>query len=80
MLRPESLEVSVEVLEFAALDFEIVRDRGRRRVALVRTNSQKGNDRGDDFIKKMTEPKTRGSFVYLPACPRRPCAAARAWR
>ena len=52
MLRPESLEVSVEVLEFAALDFEIVRDRGRRRVALVRTNSQKGNDRGDDFIKK----------------------------
>ena len=49
LLRPESLEVSVEVLEFAALDVEIVRDRGRRRVALVRTNSQKGNDKGDDF-------------------------------
>ena len=49
MLRPESLEVSVEVLEFAALDVEIVRDRGRRRVALVRTNSQRGNDKGDDF-------------------------------
>lgn len=79
MLRPESLEVSVEVLEFAALDFEIVRDRGRRRVALVRTNSQKGDDEGDEF-KKMTQPKTRGSFVYVPACPRRRCAAARAWR